>query len=191
MYQFCDDVIVMKDGSVVESGTVESIFKSPQHTYTKRLIDAIPDIHQTRPPRTLNNDILLKFDRVSVDYTSPNGSLYRAVNDINLAIRKGETLGIVGESGSGKSTLAKTVVGLKEVSEGFIWYNELPLSLFKDDELKSLRQEIQMIFQDPFASINPRFKVIDVIKRPLIIHGKVKDNDDIIKTVVSLLEKLV
>lgn len=165
VYQFCDDVIVMKDGSVVESGTVESIFKSPQHTYTKRLIDAIPDIHQTRPPRPLNNDI-------------------------NLAIRKGETLGIVGESGSGKSTLAKTVVGLKEVSEGFIWYNELPLSLFKDDELKSLRQEIQMIFQDPFASINPRFKVIDVIKRPLIIHGKVKDNDDIIKTIVSLLEKV-
>ncbi|HFQ1324809.1 TPA: ABC transporter ATP-binding protein [Staphylococcus aureus] len=190
VYQFCDDVIVMKDGSVVESGTVESIFKSPQHTYTKRLIDAIPDIHQTRPPRPLNNDILLKFDRVSVDYTSPSGSLYRAVNDINLGIRKGETLGIVGESGSGKSTLAKTVVGLKEVSEGFIWYNELPLSLFKDDELKSLRQEIQMIFQDPFASINPRFKVIDVIKRPLIIHGKVKDNDDIIKTVVSLLEKV-
>ncbi len=109
-----------------------------------------------------------------------------------MAIRKGETLGIVGESGSGKSTLAffKTVVGLKEVSEGFIWYNRLPLSLFKDDELKSLRQEIQMIFQDPFASINPRFKVIDVIKRPLLmIHGKVKDNDDIIKTVVSLLEK--
>lgn len=190
VYQFCDDVIVMKDGSVVESGTVESIFKSPQHTYTKRLIDAIPDIHQTRPPRPLNNDILLKFDRVSVDYTSPSGSLYRAVNDINLDIRKGETLGIVGESGSGKSTLAKTVVGLKEVSEGFIWYNELPLSLFKDDELKSLRQEIQMIFQDPFASINPRFKVIDVIKRPLIIHGKVKDNDDIIKTIVSLLEKV-
>ncbi|MCO6062096.1 ATP-binding cassette domain-containing protein, partial [Pseudomonas sp. MOB-449] len=91
-----------------------------QHTYTKRLIDAIPDIHQTRPPRPLNNDILLKVDRVSVDYTSPSGSLYRAVNDINLAIRKGETLGIVGESGSGKSTLAKTVVGLKEVSEGFI-----------------------------------------------------------------------
>ena len=60
------------------------------------------------------------------------------------------------------------------MSEGFIWYNELPLSLFKDDELKSLRQEIQMIFQDPFASINPRFKVIDVIKRPLIIHGKSK-----------------
>ncbi|MDN8960524.1 ATP-binding cassette domain-containing protein, partial [Staphylococcus aureus] len=96
-----------------------------------------------------------KFDRVSVDYKSPSGSLYRAVNDINLAIRKGETLGIVGESGSGKSTLAKTVVGLKEVSEGFIWYNELPLSLFKDDELKALRREIQMIFQDPFASINP------------------------------------
>ncbi len=103
---------------------------------------------------------------------------------------EGETLGIVGESGSGKSTLAKTVVGLKEVSEGFIWYNELPLSLFKDDELKSLRQEIQMIFQDPFASINPRFKVIDVIKRPLLFGWKVKDNDDIIKTVVSLLEKV-
>lgn len=68
---------------------------------------------------------------MSVDYTSPSGSLYRAVSDINLAIRKGETLGIVGESGSGKSTLAKTVVGLKEVSEGFIWYNELPLVCLK------------------------------------------------------------
>lgn len=189
VYQFCDDVIVMKDGSVVESGTVESIFKSPQHTYTKRLIDAIPNIHQTRPPRQLSNDILLKFDHVSVDYTSPSGSIFRAVRDINLAIRKGETLGIVGESGSGKSTLAKTVVGLKDVSEGFIWYNNVPISLFNAEELKPLRQDIQMIFQDPFASINPRFKVIDVIKRALIIHGKVKD-DDMIKTVVSLLEKV-
>ncbi|GKS45843.1 hypothetical protein SASK175_04770 [Staphylococcus argenteus] len=179
----------MKDGSVVESGTVESIFKSPQHTYTKRLIDAIPNIHQTRPPRQLSNDILLKFDHVSVDYTSPSGSIFRAVRDINLAIRKGETLGIVGESGSGKSTLAKTVVGLKDVSEGFIWYNNVPISLFNAEELKPLRQDIQMIFQDPFASINPRFKVIDVIKRALIIHGKVKD-DDMIKTVVSLLEKV-
>lgn len=189
VYQFCDDVIVMKDGSVVESGTVESIFKSPQHTYTKRLIDAIPNIHQTRPPRQLSNDILLKFDHVSVDYTSPSGSIFRAVRDINLAIRKGETLGIVGESGSGKSTLGKTVVGLKDVSEGFIWYNNVPISLFNAEELKPLRQDIQMIFQDPFASINPRFKVIDVIKRALIIHGKVKD-DDMIKTVVSLLEKV-
>ncbi|CDR64557.1 TPA: ABC transporter ATP-binding protein [Staphylococcus argenteus] len=189
VYQFCDDVIVMKDGSVVESGTVESIFKSPQHTYTKRLIDAIPNIHQTRPPRQLSNDILLKFDHVSVDYTSPSGSIFRAVRDINLAIRKGETLGIVGESGSGKSTLGKTVVGLKDVSEGFIWYNNVPISLFNAGELKPLRQDIQMIFQDPFASINPRFKVIDVIKRALIIHEKVKD-DDMIKTVVSLLEKV-
>ncbi|GJF44821.1 ABC transporter ATP-binding protein [Staphylococcus argenteus] len=189
VYQFCDDVIVMKDGSVVESGTVESIFKSPQHTYTKRLIDAIPNIHQTRPPRQLSNDILLKFEHVSVDYTSPSGSVFRAVRDINLAIRKGETLGIVGESGSGKSTLGKTVVGLKDVSEGFIWYNNVPISLFNAEELKPLRQDIQMIFQDPFASINPRFKVIDVIKRALIIHGKVKD-DDMIKTVVSLLEKV-
>lgn len=189
VYQFCDDVIVMKDGSVVESGTVESIFKSPQHTYTKRLIDAIPNIHQTRPPRQLSNDILLKFDHVSVDYTSPSGSIFRAVRDINLAIRKGETLDIVGESGSGKSTLGKTVVGLKDVSEGFIWYNNVPISLFNAEELKPLRQDIQMIFQDPFASINPRFKVIDVIKRALIIHGKVKD-DDMIKTVVSLLEKV-
>ncbi|HDY9563312.1 TPA: ABC transporter ATP-binding protein [Staphylococcus argenteus] len=189
VYQFCDDVIVMKDGSVVESGTVESIFKSPQHTYTKRLIDAIPNIHQTRPPRQLSNDILLKFDHVSVDYTSPSGSIFRVVRDINLAIRKGETLGIVGESGSGKSTLGKTVVGLKDVSEGFIWYNNVPISLFNAEELKPLRQDIQMIFQDPFASINPRFKVIDVIKRALIIHGKVKD-DDMIKTVVSLLEKV-
>ncbi|HFV7736447.1 TPA: nickel ABC transporter ATP-binding protein NikE [Staphylococcus aureus] len=129
---------------------------------------------------------LYEYTETSIIFiTHDLGAVYQFCDDV-IVMKDGS----VGESGSGKSTLAKTVVGLKEVSEGFIWYNELPLSLFKDDELKSLRQEIQMIFQDPFASINPRFKVIDVIKRPLIIHGKVKDNDDIIKTVVSLLEKV-
>lgn len=88
--------------------------------------------------RLLNNDILLKFDCVSVDYILLSGSLYWVVNDINLVIRKGEILGIVGELGLGKLILVKMVVGLKEVLEGFIWYNELLLSLFKDDELKFL-----------------------------------------------------
>lgn len=129
---------------------------------------------------------LYEYTETSIIFiTHDLGAVYQFCDDV-IVMKDGSVV----ESGSGKSTLAKTVVGLKEVSEGFIWYNELPLSLFKDDKLKSLRQEIQMIFQDPFASINPRFKVIDVIKRPLIIHGKVKDNDDIIKTVVSLLEKV-
>lgn len=190
VYQFCDDVIVMKEGSVVERGTVDDIFTNPQNPYTQRLINAIPNINQTRPPRTLANDPLLRFEHVSVDYVGDDGKPFRAVNDVDLSVLKGETLGIVGESGSGKSTLAKTVVGLKDVSQGIVWYDNVPLSLFSNKEMKPLRQDIQMIFQDPFSSINPRFKIIDVISRPLIVHHMVNSKEDVTAQVVALLEKV-
>ncbi|MFB2003734.1 dipeptide ABC transporter ATP-binding protein [Staphylococcus aureus] len=190
VYQFCDDMIVMKDGCVVESGRVKDIFKQPQSDYTKRLINAIPDLHASKSPRPMSQQTLLKLNDVSVDYVKQDGDIYRAVNKVNIEVKKGESLGIVGESGSGKSSLAKALVGLNKVSEGMIWYRDLPLNLFSKEEMKSLRQDIQMIFQDPYASINPRFKVIDIIGRPLKLHGFAKSKDDLVKQVIHLLKRV-
>jgi len=133
---------------------------------------------------------LLTFENVSVDYPIGNGAQFRAVKHVNLNIKSGESLGIVGESGSGKSSLAKTVVGLNEISEGYIWYKNLPLNLFSAKEMKSLRKDIQMIFQDPYASINPRFKVIDIIGRPLKIHNMINDENALEKAVITLLHRV-
>lgn len=191
VYQFCDEMIVMKEGAVVERGDVKSVFDNPQNAYTQRLIDAIPDLHAPKQPRSnISDETILIFDHVSVDYPASKGQRFRAVNDVSINIRKGESLGIVGESGSGKSSLAKTVVGLNGVSEGAVWYKGLPLHLFRQNEMMSLRKEIQMIFQDPYASINPRFKVIDIIGRPLKIHGYINKNKDLKTQVITLLEKV-
>lgn len=190
VYQFCDEMIVMKQGEVVESGNVKDIFKHPQSDYTKRLINAIPDLHAPKSPRQLSDATLLKFENVSVDYPKGTGEYFRAVNNVSFTVKDGESLGIVGESGSGKSSLAKTIVGLNSVAEGMIWYKDIPLSLFSNKEMKSLRKDIQMIFQDPYASINPRFKVIDIIGRPLKLHDKVKNNEDVIIQVKDLLKRV-
>lgn len=190
VYEFCDEIIVMKKGEVVESGSVKEIFKNPKSEYTRRLINAIPDLHAPKSPRQLTEKTLLKFDNVSVDYSKNNGEYFRAVKNVSLTIKEGESLGIVGESGSGKSSLAKTIIGLNPVARGTIWYKDIPLSLFSNKEMKFLRKDIQMIFQDPYASINPRFKVIDIIGRPLQLHGKVKNNKELIEQVKILLKRV-
>ncbi|PNZ56614.1 ABC transporter ATP-binding protein [Staphylococcus casei] len=190
VYQFCDELIVMKQGEVVESGSVEAIFQNPQSAYTRHLIDSIPDLYAPKTSRQISNDTLLKFEDVSVDYPIGHGAQFRAVEHVNLNIKRGEALGIVGESGSGKSSLAKTVVGLNEISEGYIWYENIPLNLFSAKEMKSLRKDIQMIFQDPYASINPRFKVIDIIGRPLKIHNMINDENALEKAVIALLHRV-
>lgn len=190
VYQFCDDMIVMKRGTVVESGNVNEIFKNPKSDYTKRLINAIPDLHAPKTPRQISDEALIKFENVSVDYPKGSGEYFRAVKNVSLEIKKGESLGIVGESGSGKSSLAKIVVGLNDVAEGTIWYKDVPLNLFSQKEMKPLRRDIQMIFQDPYASINPRFKVIDIIGRPLQIHSKINNQNELINKVTHLLNQV-
>jgi len=190
VYQFCDEMIVMKEGRVVESGDVKTIFKNPKSDYTRRLINAIPDLHAPKQPRTISDQTLLKIENVSIDYTKSNGNEFRAVKNIDLEIKEGESLGIVGESGSGKSSLAKALVGLNNVSEGMIWYQDLPLNLFSAKEMKSLRKDIQMIFQDPYSSINPKFKVIDIIGRPLKLYRFVTTHEALVKEVKRLLTRV-
>ena len=122
--------------------------------------------------------IILKVSSLSVDYKSNNSFLFpwektktfRAVEDINFEIKEGETLGIVGETGSGKSTIAKAVINLLKVSSGKIYFQNNQIANLDEKNMRNYRKEIQMIFQDPLASLNPRMNVGEIISEPLKVH---------------------
>ena len=122
--------------------------------------------------------IILKVSCLSVDYKSNNSFLFpweknksfRAVDNINFEIKEGETLGIVGETGSGKSTIAKAVINLLKVSSGKIYFQNNQIANLDEKNMRNYRREIQMIFQDPLASLNPRMNVGEIISEPLKVH---------------------
>ena len=122
--------------------------------------------------------IILKVSCLSVDYKSNNSFLFpweknksfRAVDNINFEIKEGETLGIVGETGSGKSTIAKAVINLLKVSSGKIFFQNNQIANLDEKNIRNYRKEIQMIFQDPLASLNPRMNVGEIISEPLKVH---------------------
>ena len=124
------------------------------------------------------SEIILKVSSLSVDYKSNNSFLFpwektktfRAVEDINFEIKEGETLGIVGETGSGKSTIAKAVINLLKVSSGKIYFQNNQIANLDEKNMRNYRKEIQMIFQDPLASLNPRMNVGEIISEPLKVH---------------------
>lgn len=111
----------------------------------------------------------------------------RAVDDVSFEIKKGETLALVGESGSGKSTIAKMLVGLLKPSEGTVLFDNNPMRMDTSDEMQELRKRFQMIFQSPYASLNPRWKVADIIAEPMTVLGVEKDRNQISKRVDELL----
>ncbi|MEM9575026.1 MAG: dipeptide/oligopeptide/nickel ABC transporter ATP-binding protein, partial [Pseudomonadota bacterium] len=111
----------------------------------------------------------------------------RAVDNVSFEIEKGETLALVGESGSGKSTIAKMLVGLLGPSNGTVLFDDNPMRMDTSDEMQELRKRFQMIFQSPYASLNPRWKVADIIAEPMTVLGVEKDRNQITKRVDELL----
>lgn len=162
----CDRVVVMKEGEVVEQGTTEEIFANPQHPYTKRLLNALPKLHEPKQPKELPNlspdlniDVpLVEVKNISKHFELAKGNVLKAVNDLSFQIFPGETLGLVGESGSGKSTTGRTLLQLHEPTDGEVLYKGVPVSRLTKNELKSMRRHMQIIFQDPYSSLNPRKK---------------------------------
>lgn len=173
--EIADRVAVMSQGRVVEQGTVEAVLDTPQHTYTKQLIAAVPPL-KAPPPRHLSGEAILTIDHVSKTYRA-GGFLGRgqrvthAVKDVSLVLPKGGTLGIVGESGSGKSTLARCLVRLIDPESGSIWLSGRDLAGLSKEEMRAETRNIQMVFQDPFASLNPRHKAGELVAQGLVVHG--------------------
>lgn len=191
----CDRVVVMKDGEVVETGTTGEIFAAPKHPYTQRLLNALPRLDEKKKPKPVSTAVgsedlspLLQVRSLRQYFQLGKGRIVKAVNDISFDVRPGETLGIVGESGSGKSTMGRSILRLHEVTGGEVLYKGIPLNRLNRNEMKIMRRHMQMIFQDPYASLNPRLRVLDIIGEALDLHRMTSGKKERQRRVEELLE---
>lgn len=172
---FADRLAVMQSGKIVEQGTVSEVFQRPQAQYTRTLLDSEPSGEPIKPFNELSavidvKNLLVRFPLNKPFFGKPTRFL-TALDNINLAIYKGKTLGVVGESGSGKSTLAMALLRL-QASSGSIQFKSKELQGVKQASLKEFRQKVQVVFQDPFASLSPRMTVQQIIAEGLQVHTK-------------------
>lgn len=175
--EIADTVAVLCRGELVESGPTDDVLNRPQHPYTKALIGAVPAL--TPPPLKAATDspIVLKGTGLKKTFAARGGLLsgkrkaVTAVKDLSFELRQGETLGVVGESGSGKTTVSRIVTRLLECDQGSVELNGTDLLAATPKQLRALRKQIQMVFQDPMASLNPRKRVVDLIAQGPIVHG--------------------
>ncbi len=171
--RYADKVCVMKDGVIVEAGAVASLFAAPAHPYTRMLLDAVP----SGVPHPLADEAqpLLRFESVKVHFPIRRGvlrrivSVVRAVDDVSLTVREGETVGLVGESGSGKTTLALAALRLEPVQGRVVFAGQDVVRLGRA-AMRALRARMQIVFQDPFGSLSPRMTVGDIVAEGLGVH---------------------
>jgi len=176
--KFADRLAVMENGILVEHGTVQAVFASPQHAYTRKLIDSRPkrDVADLGPEAPTEGPPLLQASDVSVTYPVPIPGLrgwfrkgaFVAVKGATFTITPGRTLGVIGESGSGKSTLALAALGLQPYG-GNLQVNGQPWGRGKLSD-KALRRSVQVVFQDPFSSLSPRMTVEEIVGEGLLVH---------------------
>lgn len=179
----CEKIVVMNQGRVVESGTTSEIFTSPKEDYTKKLLAAIPNLHEEKSPESKEKLIqiysgtrekLMEVNKLAKHFPIGRKNTLKAVDSISFDIYKGETLGLVGESGSGKSTTGRTLLRLHEATSGETIFEGSDLNTFKKKQMKEMRKKVQFVFQDPYSSLNPRKKVEDIIGEALDIHKLAK-----------------
>lgn len=173
--EIADRVAVMQHGLVVEQGLAADVLHKPQHSYTKALIAAVPPL-KAPPPRAISTDSILVLEGVNKTYRT--GGLLRrnrrethAVRDVTLALPKGGTLGVVGESGSGKSTLARCIMRLIQPDSGRMRLGDTDLLSLSKQASRQAARRIQMVFQDPYASLNPRRRAGELVAQGPMIHG--------------------
>ncbi len=191
-----DQVAVMFQGNLVETGSVDQVLLNPQHAYTQRLLAAVPRlsapavITENAPHSSKTapegRELVLEAKDLTLEYNM-RGKIFRAVEGVSFDIAKGEVLGIVGESGSGKSTIAKAVIGLLPVAEGALSVKGHNLPKLSPKEARAVRKQIGVIFQDPAASLNPRFPIGECITEPMVVH-KVGTKASRIKRAEELLD---
>lgn len=170
--RYAEDMAVMNQGEIVERGVTQEVLAAPQHAYTQKLLGAEP--HGTAPEGDANKPVHLQGEDIFVWFKQPRTwrrhDWFHAVSDVSFSLRQGETLGIVGESGSGKSTLALALLRLLD-SRGSIRLGSTQLDQLRGRALTPLRKRMQVVFQDPWATLNPRMTVGQIVAEGLTVHA--------------------
>ncbi|MEB3224957.1 MAG: ABC transporter ATP-binding protein [Synechococcus sp.] len=199
--EYCTDIAVMYQGEIVETGPVQRIFQTPAHPYTQSLLAAALHLHDEQPVTNPGEpQPLLSLENLEQHYTLESNlfqqlitgqktQVIRAVDGINLDIYEGEILGLVGESGCGKSTLSRTILQLIKPTGGKVIFEGQELNQLSTSKMRSQRRHLQMIFQDPHASLNPAMTVGENIGDPLCIH-QLATGPAIKEQVLQMLEKV-
>jgi peptide/nickel transport system ATP-binding protein len=225
--EVADNVVVMKNGEKVESGTTQHLFESPQHPYTKGLLACRPPMNfrlkklpivedflaldqpvaqfinqlkiskqeqQSKLNSVLAQNKIIEVSDLNTHFPIHKGvfrktvGYVKAVNKVSFHVHKGETLGLVGESGCGKTTLGRSILRLVEPTSGSIKYNGQELTTLDSSAMRAKREDLQIIFQDPYSSLNPKMKIGKAILEPMKVH-KIESNDSIRKEkVIDLME---
>ena len=214
--EIADRVVVMQNGEIQEQGAVKDIFERPQHPYTKALLECRPRLDR-RPMRLPVIDDFMKgggaanyderprgvkeSDAVILEARALNKTFFlkeglfgkravTAVKDVNFRLAKGKTLGLVGESGSGKTTVGLTLMRLHDATSGEVLFEGKNLLSLSDREMMAYRRRIQIIFQNPYASLNPRFTVGNILTEPMKIHGIGRDQKERVDMAFQLLARV-
>ena len=215
-----DRVAVMKNGDLVEIGPTKELLTKPKEIYTKSLVSSVPPTNkkisrfkiiekENKKQSDTNIKILNRWvkkeisdkDLVKVEslsktfddsfFTESSKNSVMAVNDVSFSIKEGQSFGLVGESGSGKSTIAKMIVNLFKPSSGDIYFNDVCITKIKSNkEMLKFRKQIQMIFQDPYSSLNGRLKVKDIVSEPIKLHNPSVSSKDLDDYIYDLLESV-
>lgn len=203
--RMCDRVVVMRYGEIVETGGIDDIFYNPQHEYTKMLLDAVPRIDQpNRPgrpslgaPPDASVESILQADDLKVHFPiNVGGGLFgktkplKAVDGVSFELKPGETLGVVGESGCGKSTLARAVLKLVPQTAGTVAWMGRDISNADRTTMNGLRDDLQIVFQDPMASLDPRMTIGNSIAEPLTVHAAHLDKAEREEKVREIMPKV-
>lgn len=181
--RLADRIAVMRSGRIIEEGPAEHILEDPKHPYTKELLHAAHVLHcnvhhlsLAHPPKEQGapgqiSAPLIEVVNIAKRYRGPDGKTRAAVRDVSLSLKKGETLGIVGESGSGKTTLTRLILGLEEPDDGYVCLAGHMWSTMGNADRRAARKRVQVVFQDPLASFDPRYTVGRVLGEALRVHG--------------------
>jgi len=189
-----DRVLVMKAGRVVEQGAPSAILIAPRDEYTRRLTEAAPGLSSDGRVMPRHTDVppapdILRIDHVTKDFPLPGGSIVRALDDVSLAVPKGQTLAVVGESGSGKTTALRIALGLSRPTSGRVSFEGQDITDLGWRALRPLRRRFQLVHQNPFSSLDPKFTVLQTITEPLVSFG-VGDRASRRERAVELLEQV-
>ena len=194
----CDRALVLKKGRLIELNDTKILFETPQKSYTKTLLEAVPRFTLEAHKKGVNpadDTVLFSIKHVSKEYVLSDGFLapkkhLKAVDLVSFDLKEGQSLGVVGESGCGKSTLAFMLSGLLKPTKGEIFYQGQNIQTMTPQAYKQFQRDVQFIFQDPQAALNPRLTVFECIKEPLKLYEPTCSFDDSRERVVALLEEV-